>query len=100
MRPISSKGWRTVVIAGTVIREIVTSSNPTTERSSGTPMPRARASCRTATAMSSLHAKIAVGGSGRSSSWAAAMRPWMVSNSPQTSSCGSSGTPASVNAER
>jgi hypothetical protein len=100
MRPISSSGWRTVVIAGSAIRAIVESSNPTTGRSSETRMPQARASCRRATAMSSLQAKIAVGGSGRSSSSAAATRPSMVSNSPPTSSRGSSGTPASVSAAR
>ena len=43
------------------------SSNPTTERSSGTRSPRSRAARNAPIAMLSLNAKIAVGGSGRSS---------------------------------
>ena len=42
MRPTSSSGWWTVVIAGIAICDTVVSSNPTTERSSGIRMRRAR----------------------------------------------------------
>ena len=72
MRPSSASGCRTVVSAGVTIWASSASSNPTTERSSGTDSPRSRAACRTPTAMLSFEAKIAVGGSGRSSSRLAA----------------------------
>ena len=65
MRPTSSSGWCTVVSAGTAICDTIVSSKPTTERSSGTRIPRARASWSTATAISSLQAKMAVGRSGQ-----------------------------------
>ena len=100
MRPTSSSGWWMVVIAGIAICDTVVSSKPTTERSSGIRRPRARASWSTATAISSLHAKMAVGRSGRSRSCAAAALPSTVRNSPHASSVGSGRMPAADSVAR
>src|SRR6202162_1817599 len=69
--PLPASGWRTVVRAGTVIAASMVSSKPTTETSAGTRRTRADAACSAPTAMLSLNAKIAVGGSGRPSRRAA-----------------------------
>ncbi len=86
IRPISASGWRTVVSAGVTIAASSRSSKPTIERSSGMRTPRARAVCIAPIAMLSLNEKIAVGGSGRSSSCSAAEMPPEISKLPSTSS--------------
>src|ERR687886_425422 len=88
VRPISSSGWRTVVSAGVTIVACSTSSKPTTDMSSGTRRPRARAAWIAPIAWLSLKAKIAVGGSGRSSRRPAARAPPPISKSASTSSSG------------
>ena len=73
--PISVSGWRTVVIGGVAQRVSGRSSKPTTLTSSGTRSPRRRTASYTPSAIWSLAAKIAVGGSGRSSMAIAARHP-------------------------
>ena len=65
-RPMSVSGWRTVVRGGSVAIAEGMSSKPTTERSSGTRIPRACATARTSFAEMSFAAKIALGGWGMS----------------------------------
>src|SRR5207245_10854714 len=61
MRPFSTIGWRTVVRGGLVHADAGTSSNPTTERSSGTRSPLACAAVTTPIAAISLIARTPVG---------------------------------------
>ena len=98
MRPISASGWRTVVSAGVTIADISESSKPTIERSSGTRMPRSRATRRAPMALLSLKAKIAVGGSAASSSLAAALAPPSMSKVDSSMIAGSGSTPAAASA--
>ena len=100
MRPISASGWRTVVSAGVTIVACSTSSKPTTDSSSGTRRPRARAARIAPIAMLSLNAKIAVGGSGeRRAERRRPSRPGgSTSEVDSTSSAGSGRIPAAASA--
>ena len=61
--PISRRGWRTVVSGGLHRAASGMSSKPTTETSAGTARPRLAAAAMVLSAVMSLAAKIAVGGS-------------------------------------
>jgi hypothetical protein len=73
--PISASGWRTVVSGGEAQRTSGRSSKPTTLMSCGTRSPRSRSASMAPRAIWSLEAKIAVGGSGSSSSWLQPVKP-------------------------
>ncbi len=62
MRAIAATGWRTVVSSGQIIVATGASSKPATDSWLGRLSPNLRAMETTAAAMSSLLAKIAVGG--------------------------------------
>ena len=66
--PKPGLSWATVVSAGSTRDATSMSSKPTTDRSAGTDKPAARAASRAPTAISSLAANTAVGGSLRASS--------------------------------
>ena len=72
---IAEIGCRTVVSSGQTVVAGAVSSKPTMLRSCGTSSPLRWATLTAAAAMSSLQAKIAVGGSGRASSRSVATRP-------------------------
>ncbi len=72
---IAATGWRIVVNSGHTVVAAEVSSKPTTDRSRGTSSPRRCATDTTAAAMSSLLAKIAVGGLRSDSSFSAAFNP-------------------------
>ncbi len=73
--PMSDIGWLMVVKPGQTMPAVAMSSKPTTERSLGITSPRAWAVASTPRAISSLQAKIAVGGSAMDSSFSAASSP-------------------------
>jgi hypothetical protein len=72
---MSRIGRRTVVRLGQTRDAIGRSSKPTIDRSRGTSRPASRAAFMTPMAISSLPAKIAVGGSAMASRLAAASTP-------------------------
>ena len=89
-----------VVSCGDASRATCVSSNPTTLSSSGTRNPRARAASIAPNATSSLPAKIAVGGSGRSSSAAPPASPSSYRNSRSHTYSFGTGAPAASIAPR
>ena len=74
-RAMSAIGWWMVVSSGQIAVDSVVSSKPQTVRSPGTSRPRRCATATVAAAMSSFDAKIADGGSARSSSCSAPSSP-------------------------
>ena len=75
IRPMSAKGWRTVVRGGDDQRASGRSSNQTTLTSSGTRSPRCRSASYTPRAIWSLETNTAVGGSFPSNSFRPARKP-------------------------
>src|SRR5438309_4041605 len=97
-RPFSTIGWCTVVSGGLVHADAGTSSNPTTERSSGTRCPLAWAAVTTPIAAISLMASTPVGRRLPLGSDSKALAP-AATEMPAMTECGA-GTPASVIAAR
>src|SRR5207245_1942581 len=97
-RPFSTIGCRTVVSGGLVHAEAGTSSNPTTERSSGTRRPLAWAAATTPIAAMSLIARTPVGRRLALGSDSKALAP-AATEMPAVTVCGG-GRPASVIAAR
>ena len=98
MRPISASGWRTVVSAGSRSRPARCRRSRRSRGPRGSRRPRSRAARIAPIAVLSLKAKIAVGGSGASSSCPAASMPPSMSKLDSSTSAGSGRTPAAASA--
>lgn len=93
-------GWRIVVSDGCTWLAAGISSKPTIEISWGIRLPFARAASITPNAISSLAAKMAVGGSGKLNNFWPASNPDNWPKSPSTINWPSPGKPASTSASR
>ncbi len=98
--PISARGRRTVVSGGADQRTPGRSSKPTTLMSSGTRSPRRRSASMAPSAIWSLAANRAVGGSSSSTRAAPPANPEAWEKSPGTTSASSTARPAPSRAAR